>query len=135
MYSLEELNNFFKEDLFATKLLGTKIVEVKEGYAMCQFEFKKDHQNALGNVMGGAIFTLADFTFAVATNQYEDHNTVSTTANVSFLRPGSGKYLYAEAIRVKDGKKVCFYDVNIYNDEEALIARVNICGTHIAKNK
>jgi acyl-CoA thioesterase len=89
--------------------------------------------NAKGIVMGGAIFTLADFTFAVATNQHEEYYTVSTTANISFMRPGMGNVLYAEAIKLRDGKTMCFYDVNVYNDNNTLIAKVNVCGTHVAK--
>ena len=81
--------------------------------------------------MGGAIFTLADFTFAVATNQHEDYYTVSTTANISYLRPGHGNVLYAEAKKIRDGKTTCFYDVDVYNDENVLIAKVNISGNHI----
>lgn len=133
MYDINYLKEFFKDDLFATKMLGANIVEAKDDYAKCEINVTKDHQNAKGLIMGGAIFTLADFTFAVATNQHEEYFTVSTTANISYLRPGSGNYLYAEAIKIRDGKTTCFYDVNVYNDKNVLIARVNISGNHISK--
>lgn len=133
MYDLEYLREFFKDDIFATKLLGAKILEAKDDYAKCSFEINSDHMNAKGIVMGGAIFTLADFTFAVATNQHEEYYTVSTTANISFMRPGMGNVLYAEAIKLRDGKTMCFYDVNVYNDKNTLIAKVNVSGTHVAK--
>ncbi len=133
MYSLEYLKDFFKNDLFAIKLLGAEILEAHDDYAKCSFKITRDHQNAIEIVMGGAIFTLADFTFAVATNQHEEYNTVSTTANISYLNPGRGEILYAEAIKIRDGKTVCFYDVNVYNEKNILIAKVNISGTHIKK--
>ncbi len=133
MYSKEELIEFFKEDYFATKLLGAKIIDVKEGYAKCAFDVNIDHKNAKGVIMGGAIYTLADFTFAVATNQNEEYYTVSTSVTVNYLRPGLGKSLYAEAISIRDGKTVCFYDVNVYNDENKLVAKVNVVGSHIKK--
>jgi acyl-CoA thioesterase len=133
MYSLEYLKEFFKNDLFAIKLLGAEILEAHDDYAKCSFKITRNHQNAIEIVMGGAIFTLADFTFAVATNQHEEYNTVSTTANISFLNPGRGEILYAEAIKIRDGKTVCFYDVNVYNEKNILIAKVNISGTHIKK--
>jgi len=133
MYSLDYLKDFFKNDLFAVKMLGANIIEAHDDYAKCEFEIKREHQNAIEIVMGGAIFTLADFTFAVATNQHEDYYTVSTTANISYLKPGKGKYLYAETIKIRDGKTICFYDVNVYNDLNQLIAKVNISGTHIKK--
>jgi len=133
MYSLEYLKDFFKNDLFAIKLLGAEILEAHDDYAKCSFKITRNHQNAIEIVMGGAIFTLADFTFAVATNQHEEYNTVSTTANISYLNPGRGEILYAEAIKIRDGKTVCFYDVNVYNEKNILIAKVNISGTHIKK--
>ena len=133
MYSLEYLKDFFKNDLFAIKLLGAEILEAHDDYAKCSFKITRDHQNAIEIVMGGAIFTLADFTFAVATNQHEEYNTVSTTANISYLNPGRGEILYAEAIKIRDGKTICFYDVNVYNEKNILIAKVNISGTHIKK--
>lgn len=133
MYDLKYLKEFFKDDLFATKLLGAEIVEAHDDYAKCQFMVSKDHQNAKGTIMGGAIFTLADFTFAVATNQHEEYMTVSTTANISYFRPGLGEILYAEAIKLRDGKTTCFYDVCVYNEKNTLIAKVNISGNHISK--
>ena len=133
MYNLDELNEFFKNDIFATKLLNAKILEANNDYAKCFFEITADHKNAKGVVMGGAIFSLADFTFAVATNQHEEYYTVSTTSNINFIRPAFNGKLTAEAIKIKDGKTICFYDVNVYDDKNALIAKMNITGTHIKK--
>jgi len=133
MYNLDELNEFFKNDIFATKLLNAKILEANNDYAKCFFEITADHKNAKGVVMGGAIFSLADFTFAVATNQHEEYYTVSTTSNVNFIRPAFNGKLTAEAIKIKDGKTICFYDVNVYDDKNTLIAKMNITGTHIKK--
>ena len=134
MYDLKYLKEFFKNDLFAVEALGANIIDASNDYAKCSLEIQDKHKNAKGLVMGGAIFTLADFTFAVATNQHEEYFTVSTTANISYLRAVTlSKYLNAEAIKLKDGKMVCFYEVNVYDDSNTLIAKVNISGTHIAK--
>ena len=133
MYSLDYLKEFFKDDLFATKLLGAKIIDAHDDYAKCSFDVEKNHQNAKGIIMGGAIFTLGDFTFAVATNQNEKNYTVSTNANISFMRPATGSHLYAEAIKLRDGKTICFYDVNVYDEKNTLVAKLSITGTHVAK--
>ena len=131
----EKTDIFFEKDYFATKLLKAKIIEANDDYAKCSFEINENHKNAKNVVMGGAIFTLADFTFAVASNQHEEYYTVSTTSTISFLKPGLGKYLYAIAKPLKDGKMVCFYEVNVYDDKDTLIAKVNITGTHIVKER
>jgi len=133
MYDLEYLKEYFKKDYFAVNQLGAKIIEANNDNAKCEIDVTANHLNAEGIIMGGAIFTLADFTFAVATNQHEEYFTVSTTANINYLRPGSGKKIYAVTNKIRDGKTICFYDVNVYNDKDVLIAKVNISGTHVLK--
>ena len=64
---LEQIQKVFANDRFATDN-GAVIEQVDEGYAKCWLEIQPHHLNAAGTVMGGAIFTLADFAFAVASN-------------------------------------------------------------------
>ena len=63
---LEQIQKVFANDRFATDN-GAVIEQVDEGYAKCWLEIQPHHLNAAGTVMGGAIFTLADFAFAVPT--------------------------------------------------------------------
>lgn len=65
--TLDEVRKLFKKDRFATES-GAVINEIGERYAKCSLKLSDSHRNALGAVMGGAIFTLADFAFAVAAN-------------------------------------------------------------------
>ena len=67
MTKLEEARLFFAKDRFATEN-GAVIDEIGEHYAICSMEITPHHQNAAGRVMGGAVFMLADFAFAVASN-------------------------------------------------------------------
>ena len=68
MSDLQRAREFFQNDKYATKATGIVIEHVEENYAKCSLKIGDDHKNALGNVMGGVCFTLADFVFAVATN-------------------------------------------------------------------
>ena len=45
-------------------------------------------------------------------------------SNISFIRPAVGKYLTAEAKLLKDGKMVCFYEINVYDDNDTLIVSI-----------
>ena len=119
--------NFFSKDLFAKDACGIIIDEVDMGYAKCHFDIKEHHQNADGVVMGGAIYTLADFTFAVAANAGAP-TTVSQSCNITYLSPAQGKYLYAESKSVKSGKSTCFFITNVYTDEDKLVATVTSTG-------
>ena len=80
---LEQVQKVFANDRFATEN-GVVIDEVDDGYAKCSLEIQPHHLNAGGTVMGGAIFTLADFAFAVASNWNKPLN-VSTTSQITFL--------------------------------------------------
>ncbi len=135
MYSTNEVKEFFKKDIFATELVGIKILEAKNDYAKCELEINDSHKNAKGIVMGGAIFSLADFTFAVASNQHESYYTVSTTSTISYMLPAVGRKLTAESVILNNGKTICFYEVNVKNDRGDLIAKASFSGTHIFKSR
>lgn len=119
--------SFFKDDIFATEATGIVIDEVREGYAKCHFEIKKHHLNADGVVMGGAIYTLADFTFAVGANA-GNPITVSQNCNITYHAPAKGKILYAEAESVKSGRSTCFFITKVYTDDGRLVATVTSTG-------
>lgn len=85
------------------------------------------HRNAVGIVMGGAIFTLADFAFAVASN-HENPGTVSLSANITFLKASKGSKLIAKAECVRDGRTTCYYRVTVTDNTGALIAEVTTSG-------
>ena len=86
MTDLEEAREFFGGDLYATETTGIIIEEVGEPYARCSMEIARKHQNAYG----GATFTLADYTFAVASN-FRQPQTVSVTSQINFIGMAKGK--------------------------------------------
>ena len=84
--------------------------------------------NANGTPMGGAIFTLADFAFAVAANGFAERVTVSQHASVTFLAPAKGKELRAEATCLKAGRTLCLYEVRITDELGVCVAHVTVNG-------
>ncbi len=133
MSRLEEAREMFSKDLYATKLSGITIEEVGENYAKCAMKLTEDHKNAYGGIMGGAIYTLADLAFAVASNFDKPASTVSLVGTATFLSMTRGSILYAEASLIKDGKTNCFYDVRVYDDLGRDIAVVSFTGAHLSK--
>jgi len=75
MKNIDEVRKMFQNDRFATENYAV-IDEIGNGYAKCSMQINDRHRNAMGTVMGGASFTLADFAFAVASN-HEVMGTVS----------------------------------------------------------
>ena len=123
---LNEIRERFSKDRFAT-VNGAYIEDVSEGYAKCTMQITDNHKNALGAVMGGAIFTLADFTFAVATNWHEN-TIVSLNASITFLGKAKGKTLIAEAKKVRSGRATCYYIVEITDELGSQVAHMTSNG-------
>ena len=121
--NIEEVKDFFKNDLYATKLSGIEILQVQENYAKCSMKITENHRNAAGAVMGGAIFTLADFCCAVATNKKEQL-AVAAQGSISFLNSTKGDILYAENVLQKDGKRNAFNLIKIYDELGTAVAEV-----------
>lgn len=128
MPSLDELNSRFSHDCFATAVVGARILEAEPGRAVCVLPLRPAHMNANGTPMGGAIFTLADFAFAVAANGFSDRVTVSQHASVTFLAPAKGTELRAEATCLKAGRTLCLYTVDITDNEGVHVAYVTVNG-------
>jgi len=131
MSKLDEAREMFSKDLYATKLSGITIEEVGDNYAKCAMKLTEDHKNAYGGIMGGAIYTLADLAFAVASNFDRPASTVSLVGHAEFLSMTKGSILYAETRLIKDGRTNCFYEVRIYDDLGKDIAVVSFTGAHL----
>ena len=125
MTKLEEARAFFAGDRFATEN-GAVIDEIGEHYAICSMELTPHHLNAAGRVMGGAVFMLADFAFAVASNFGHPADVIT------FLRPSQGNTLYAKSQELRRGRTAVYYETSVTDDTGALIARVTASGQVLA---
>ena len=118
---METIKQFFqKNDQFAD-YVGIELLEVSAGGAKAKMEIKKHHLNGVNTVHGAAIFTLADFVFAVASNS---HGTIAMGINVSisYLKAIREGILYAEAKEVSKNPKLASYQVQITDDVGDLVA-------------
>lgn len=126
--TLEDVRAFFAQDRFATDA-GMTVEEAHPGYARCSVTLDERHRNAMGGVMGGVHFTLADLAFAVASN-LGGRPTVNVHSSIQYLSAVKGEILTAEAHCRKDGRSLCFYDVEL-TSEGRLCALVTITGSHV----
>ena len=121
--TLEEIEAVFANDRFATEAAGCRVVSGEHGRAVCSMELADVHRNAMGNVMGGAIFTLADFALAISCNIGEEP-TVSVDSSISFFRSTQGAALTATAVCDKPGRHLGFYTVTVEDDLGKQIAKM-----------
>ena len=127
--TLDEVREIFEGDRFATEN-GAVIEEIGDRRAVCSLRITPSHRNAMGAVMGGAYFMLADFAFAVAANS-EKMGCISLRSDISFLSAAKGERLFAEAICVKDGRSTACYRVNVTDELGNLTATVTVTGYHV----
>lgn len=132
MTELEQAREFFIKDRYAMVTTGIEIDAVGEKYAKCSLKLDDRHQNAAGHVMGGVLFTLADFVFAVASN-FNQPVTVTMTSQISYLGTPKGDVLYGESRLLKDGRRTCFYEISITDNLGNAVAAVNCSGLRLSQ--
>ena len=129
MKTLEEVRNIFAADRFATEN-GAVIESFGDRSAVCSLTLTPSHRNAMGAVMGGVYFMLADFAFAVAAN-WEKLGCVSIHSDISFLGAARGDRLTASAVCIIDGRTTACYRVDVSDELGNLAATVTITGCHV----
>jgi acyl-CoA thioesterase len=110
-----------KEEPFAKKF-RLRLIDVLEGYAKVEMRFIEDMENMFGMAHGGAIFSLIDAAFEVASNS---HGTmaVALNMNINYLAsPEKGALLTAEAKEINRTKKTATYDIRATDDSGKLLA-------------
>ncbi len=116
----EDLKCWFKNDQFADRA-NVELLALSPGQARAKMTLQPHHWNSVGTVMGGAIFTLADFAFAAASNS---HGTVAVAinANITFLKAARTGTLWAEAREISKNFKLGSYTVEVKDDQSDLVA-------------
>ena len=119
--NIEEARAYFSDDRFATEN-GITLDELDGDHAVTSLTLEARHRNAFGGVMGGAIFTLADFAFAALTND-RGRSTVAQQVSVNYLAAPKGGRLVATARWRKDGRTSCVVVVDVSDDAGRDIAQ------------
>ena len=118
--NIDEAREYFKKEQFATAA-GMKLDELTDEYAVCSVDLRETHKNALGSVMGGAIFTLADFAFAALVNNLH-RPTVAQQVSINFLSIPKGSKMFAKAVCKKNGRNTAIVNVDVYDENRNDIA-------------
>ncbi|MGI6110142.1 MAG: PaaI family thioesterase [Eubacteriaceae bacterium] len=113
-----------KNDVFPNEL-GIVIKKISAGYADGELVIRPDHMNVIHAVHGGVLFGLADTVCGNAAASYGiPMTTISGTMNfLNAAMEGKSSKLFATAREIKHGRKICFYDVDIHDDNDRLIAQ------------
>jgi acyl-CoA thioesterase len=126
----QNIIKFFEKDRFS-HYVGIELIKVEAGYAVTKLELSERHLNGLDVIQGGAIFTLADFAFAAATNS-NGLATVGINANINYFKSPKGKVITAYAKEISSSRRICSCEVEILDEDGSLVAKYS--GTGYRKN-
>jgi acyl-CoA thioesterase len=134
MTDLERAKAQFSSDLFATQVTGVEILEASAGHAKCMLHLEPRHMNCLGVPMGGAIFTLADYAYAIASN-FDQKAAISTSGQITYLSQARGDTLYAVADSIRSGRSTNFFKIEITDNLGNDVAYMTMNGFVLPEKK
>jgi acyl-CoA thioesterase len=107
---------------------GIKVIEASAEGAVAILELTERHCNSQGTTHGGVIFTLADQAFGAAENAMA-RSFVAIEMHIRFLRPAMpGHRLTATSHRLHQGRNTAFYEIEVRDEANRLIAFVTATG-------
>lgn len=121
---LEQIREYFAGDEFATKCLGAQVDSFEPGRSVVSMTLDDRHHNAQGFVMGGVIMALCDFALAVVANANQTPG-CSVSHSCDIMRRVKGERLIGTATCAKEGRSLCFYQIDIHDELGTYIARMN----------
>jgi acyl-CoA thioesterase len=118
----QKLMDLFKDDNYA-RLVGMELVEAGPGYSKVRMKVSADHHNFIGFVHGGAVFSLLDYAFSVASNSHNE-SAVAVSMSVQFVNASAPEgELIAEGREIEKSRKLGLYEMVVKDPDGKLIAR------------
>lgn len=117
---IKKLEEILKKDRFALNN-DIQLVCIEKGEAQAEMLISDKHLNGVDIIQGGALFTLADFAFAAASNSH-GRIAVAANASISFFKGISSGKLTAYARELNSGNSLGHFSVDIYDQNNNIIA-------------
>ena len=119
--SLVEHAEWVARDPFA-RSLGVELVDVAPGLGVVAMTVREDMLNSHDTAHGGAIFSLADQAFAVASNSHGPL-AVALEIRINYVAPArAGDRLTAEARQETQGRRIGVYRLQVTKEDGTLVA-------------
>jgi acyl-CoA thioesterase len=117
---MEDLEEFFIRDTYA-QASGIRLVSVSPGKAVVRMDIGELHRNSHGTVHGGAIFTLADTAFALASNSH-GVPAAAINASITYMKAAREGALTAVAEEFARNPRLATYMVTITDQTQDRVA-------------
>jgi uncharacterized protein (TIGR00369 family) len=124
MSSTETSTDYFGHTIPLMHMMGVIPISLDAERALTQLPPRADLLNSRGDVHGGTLMAVLDFTLsAAARGRFEERVGMATIdMTTSFLTPGRGP-LFIEARCIKAGKSITFCEGEIRDEQGGLVAR------------
>jgi len=120
-YAKNKLNEY-KGFMFANNY---EVVKVSNNYCELVGNITESSVNHLGVAHGGYIFGLADTAGGIAA-MTDGRQVVTINSSIDYLKTVKGNKIKAVAKCLKNGKRVSFFEVLIYDELDNLVAKSSI---------
>ena len=120
----KDIIKILNDDTGYIKNQGFKIEELNKDYVKMSYEVKKDGLNPHDMVHGGVLFGLADTTAGVLVAMH-GKKCVTVNGNINYLNPLKDGKVYAISKCLKEGKRIGYYLVELFDEKDNLIATSN----------
>lgn len=118
---IKRLKELYKKEPFKD-LMGIKVLDIGPGYALVEAQVRQSFLNIHGITHGGALFSLVDEAFELASNS---HGTISVALNMSitfFNATSVGDILRAEAKEIFKTNRTATYQIQVHDQNNKPIA-------------
>ncbi|QER42821.1 hotdog fold thioesterase [Thermodesulfobacterium sp. TA1] len=112
-----EIARFMRNQDKVAVWLQVDLIDVDFGYALIGMKVREDMLNAAKVCQGGALFSFADFAFAIASNSH-GKLALAISSTIYFTSSAKeGEYLYAEAKELSLTRRTGVYEVKVFEKE------------------
>ena len=121
-HDIESIRAFIQEKDSLIALFKMEILEFSAGSASVRMTVRKEHTNAASVCHGGALFSLADVAFALASNSH-GNLALALDVSISFLRAVPiGETITARCTEKYRGRSTGTYIIEVEDSSGRLVA-------------
>ena len=127
--TLEHVRRVMAGDRYAVEATGIELLSAGRDEVRCRLLVDDRHRNVRGVVMGGALFTMADYGAAVLANYdgivADSHIAwVTVSSEIHFLTAADDGELQSQSIFVRRGRRMVVMQTDITDSRQRHVARI-----------
>ncbi len=120
MLDMEKFKQYMNEAEGFNKINGIRFPVVEEGFCECEVDMTRNSLNPQGVAHGSLLFALCDCVTGMATAS-TGRSMLTQSANIHYLRPGTGGRLTAKSRLIKSGRTTALCVGEVFDEQGRLL--------------